>query len=509
MPLPCILFEDADLVAVHKPAGIATHRAGEDSPWGISEYLVSHRPELGPLGIHQRLDRETSGVLLFARSGDANQSLARQFEKREVRKSYLFVTNTTSQQKTFTASDPIEGKQALTYFQFLRKLPHGTSLWEAHPETGRTHQVRLHAAAHDLPITGDLKSPGLPTEPLLLHASKLELRHPRSHQPMVLEAPMPDWFDLKTPDERRVRCSLALRKSLLDETETNAWRWIHRESDGFPGITVDRLGVFLYVEDFHDRPDISADLLSQLKPHARGIILSHAAKAARRETKRIVHGEPPPSDFSILENGIRFHLDPLGPGGTGIFLDQRENRRHARFLSKGKRVLNLFAYTCGFSVAAAAGGASHTMSVDLSRRAIEWGRRNFEINAMDPSSHAFVTGDAMETLRRCAARKEYFDVVIADPPSFSRGKAGGHFSAQKDFGKLAASAAKVVSPDGWMLCSTNLANWKPASFLSNIEDGIRHAKRTIIEKTWVPQPFDFPVTHPCPAHLKSIWLRLE
>ena len=99
----------------------------------------------------------------------------------------------------------------------------------------------------------------------------------------------------------------------------------------------------------------------------------------------------------------------------GLFLDQRDNRRRIRAQARGKDVLNLFAYTCGFSVAAAAGGAASTVSVDLSPKALEWGRANFALSHLDPSDHQFIKSDAFDYLRRAARQGKRFDIIILDP----------------------------------------------------------------------------------------------
>ncbi len=507
--VPCILHEDRHLVVVHKPAGISTHRAGEDAPWGMVEFLSSQRPDLGGLGIHQRLDRETSGVLVFARSPEANRALADQFQNRSVRKRYLLVTKSGAPQNIFTVAKPVDGKPAKTHFRYLREI-HSGFLWEAGPITGRTHQVRLHAAACGIPIVGETDNLKSPRETLLLHAVKLEIIHPQNGQPLMLEAPMPSYFEMSDSEQRQFAAACNLRQLLINPKETNAYRLIHRESDGFPKLTVDRLSSWFYVEDFGGRDD--ATWLSKAAldfGETKGTIFLKVIQGTRRENKRLLWGEPPPKDFAILENGIHYQLDPLLPGGIGLFLDQRENRRRIRSLAGELRVLNLFAYTCGFSVAAAMGGAVETVNVDLSRRALEWGRRNFRINGLDPALHHFWAQDVTETLRKLTSRKERFGVVIIDPPSSSRSKSGGHFSVKKDLGKLTRAATPLLDEGGWLFVSSNLVGWKNSAFLVVLEKEIRSAGRKIVERVWMPQPFDFPTCRDCPTYLKSVWLRLE
>jgi len=507
-------FEDDHLLVVNKPAGIATHRAGEMSPWGIYELLLNHGPNLSRLGIHQRLDRETSGVLIFSKSAEARCSLSRQFEGRAVLKQYLFVTRGSATASNFEASDPVDGKKAKTRFQFQRRLPNGLYLWKAFPETGRTHQVRLHAAAHELRIVGDDEK----NEPLLLHAARLDLQHPVTEKSVVFEAPIPSYFETADIEQRRLQAALALRQGLINEKDTNACRWVHRHADGFPPITVDRFGAWLYVEDFgspcdHDLSPKTRwhDLLAMLKSNSaiQGIIRSFVSSAGSRQEKQLVAGVSPASEIIIFENKVRYRVDLLRPGSPGLFLDQRENRRHLQSLSHGARILNLFAYTCGFSVAAAAAGACETMNVDLSRNALDRGQMNFLANNLNPASHQFWTGDVFKCLAKLSRRKERFDIVLLDPPSSSRSKASGHFSARRDYFGLVQLAATTVKEGGWLFCSSNLVSWKNDAFLATVENGLKKARRQVVERLWIPQPFDFPATPAHPPYLKSAWLRLE
>jgi 23S rRNA (cytosine1962-C5)-methyltransferase len=510
--VPCTLYEDEHLLAVNKPAGINTHRSSEEAPWGMVEVLQNRRPDLPKLGIHQRLDRDTSGVLLFAKSAEANRSLSSQFENHRVQKKYYFVTRGKASDREFTATEPIEGKSAKTSFRKLEELFDESSLWEARPETGRTHQIRIHSAQKGIPILGDDTA----MEPLLLHAARLEFQHPVAERSFILEAPTPSYFKVQDRQQRLLQVAECLRKSLISPNETNVYRWIHKESDGFPALTVDRLNEWLYVEEYGVSDEAVLKFCSVLKDYEesfrsgmKGLILSRAVQGSRRENKRLVWGETLPGEIEVVENGVRYFLDAISPGGTGLFLDQRENRRLIRELSRKKRVLNLFAYTCGFSVCAAMGGADETVSVDLSRSILERGRRNFTLNGLEPSAHRFLADDVMDVLKKFSSKKERFDIIVIDPPSFSRSKTSGVFSIKRDFKQLIGNAAGLLNKGGWLFASTNHADWKFPVFLSTVLAGIQLAKKRVVEKRWGPQSFDFPVVPSRPAHLKAIWLRLE
>jgi 23S rRNA (cytosine1962-C5)-methyltransferase len=150
-----------------------------------------------------------------------------------------------------------------------------------------------------------------------------------------------------------------------------------------------------------------------------------------------VAGEVVPEPFVVHENGVRYRIDFAAGYSQGLFLDQRENRRRVRELARpGTELLNLFAYTCAFSVCAAAGGG-HTVSVDLSKPSLDWGRRNFEATAR-PAGHTSSSPARRPTGSSGSGKKgRQFDAIVLDPPTFSRDKKGKVFRVERDFGTLA------------------------------------------------------------------------
>jgi 23S rRNA (cytosine1962-C5)-methyltransferase len=170
--------------------------------------------------------------------------------------------------------------------------------------------------------------------------------------------------------------------------------------------------------------------------------------------------------------------------------------------------LNTFAYTCGFSVCAAKAGARAT-SLDLSRKYLAWGKRNFALNGLNASDHAFIAGDVFDWLCRLAKKQRQFDLMALDPPTFSQSKEHGVFQAEKDFGELVASALPLLKPQGVLFASTNAARLAPEEFLRQVTTAVVAARRKILQQHYAPQPADFPISRPAePAYLKTIWLRL-
>jgi len=155
----------------------------------------------------------------------------------------------------------------------------------------------------------------------------------------------------------------------------------------------------------------------------------------------------------VTERGLRFGVDFSAGYSVGLFCDQRLNRAHLESLQP-RRVLNCFAYTCAFSVAAARAGAE-TLSLDLSRKSLERGRANLALNDLAGDAHRFIADDVFAVLPRLARRGERFDAIILDPPTFSRGAKGDVFRAERDLGALLEQAFSLAKPGAHILLSTN------------------------------------------------------
>jgi 23S rRNA (cytosine1962-C5)-methyltransferase len=175
-----------------------------------------------------------------------------------------------------------------------------------------------------------------------------------------------------------------------------------------------------------------------------------------REKPKLILGD---SDISsrgvVMERGLRFEIDFSGGYSVGLFIDQRENRSFVR-KSAPKRMLNCFAYTCSFSVAAAVAGAN-TVSVDLSQKSLERGRENFALNNLPATGHHFIADDVFEVLPRFSRKGEKFDLIVLDPPTFSRSHRGKTFQVESDFEGLVMAALEAADRDCRILLSTNCA----------------------------------------------------
>ncbi len=495
-----ILYEDDDVLVVHKPSGINTHKPDRYAPDGLHEWLTKRGRKLAIL---HRLDKDTSGVLVFGKSTRANQSLARQFESHQVRKEYLLLSSQRPTRKIFRAETPHE----ITEFEYMQ--PHGDGhLVIARPITGKTHQIRRHAADNGFPILGDTKYGGAPAPRLMLHAHRIAIEQG------MFEASVPRAFD----EPAALTVAQDCRELLFGEL----WEGASAPDAGRAqkGAPTNAYRLFVsddVVVDWYDGRALVQWQTEHVEPEfyerlqARSIYEQIATKQ-KRTLARLIRGDALTGRQPIRENGVTYLID-FGEGlASGIFLDQRENRRrlltgHLAGSSRsvqGKRVLNCFSYTCAFSVAAAKAGAI-TTSVDLSRNYLEWGKENFRANGLDLTGHEFIYGDAFEWLKRFVKRGQTWDIVLLDPPTFSTTKRGRAFRAERDYLELETLAIPAVAPGGTLFCSTNQRTVRPETFERTLRDAVRHCGRTITAMEFETVPFDF-----LPAdYLKTLWATLE
>jgi 23S rRNA (cytosine1962-C5)-methyltransferase len=175
---------------------------------------------------------------------------------------------------------------------------------------------------------------------------------------------------------------------------------------------------------------------------------------AEREAPTLILGDPDTNlQSTALERNLCYAIDFSAGYSVGLFIDQRENRRFVRDLGP-KTILNCFAYTCSFSVAAATVGAN-TVSIDLSKKSLARGRENFALNSVPTTDHRFIADDVLAVLPRLARKGEKFDVVILDPPTFSRTHRGKTFQVENDFEMLLLAALEVAERNARILLSTN------------------------------------------------------
>lgn len=282
------------------------------------------------------------------------------------------------------------------------------------------------------------------------------------------------------------------RRSHLLREETDAVRIVDGEGDHLPGLLIDNFaGRWLAQAKDAKSPPVFTQALGYRSLYWKTLIKEPSQSPA------YLDGEPVTQPFEIVESGLKYSVDFQAGYSQGIFLDQRDNRRHLRAAAIGNRVLNTFAYTCAFGVSAAAGGGS-TVNLDLSRHYLEWGKRNYALNGIDIQSHEFIYGDVFDWLNRFQRRSQTFDIIVLDPPTFSRDRKSKIFRVEDDYGKLLEIALPCLTLPGSLLCCTNSHRISQASF----ESILRRAARRPFKLTARAMPADFTG----PQYLKTVWL---
>lgn len=296
----------------------------------------------------------------------------------------------------------------------------------------------------------------------------------------------------------RLAAAATLRLLRLDLERTNAFRWVHGEADRLPGVHVDVYGDVASVRfDGTGARAFYGDLAALLRAEPRiGV-----KRVIDREMRS---GAEKP--LEVRENGLIFMVDLAHGQKGGLFLDQRENRAEVGNRARGRRVLNLFGYTGGFSLYAAAGGATRTDTVDQARPAIAAARHNFERNGFSVAEdragfHAVDAFDFLERARRDGVR---YDLVVSDPPSFAKNRAGLPL-ALKAYRRLHTLAASVVAPGGLLFAASCSSQVGRAEFVASVEAGARAAGRHFTLEAVRGAAFDHPVV---PAFPEGEYLKL-
>ena len=287
---------------------------------------------------------------------------------------------------------------------------------------------------------------------------------------------------------RRIEAALAVRRLL--PAQTNAYRLIHAEADYLPGLIADRYDRWL-VTQFHtagverQREAILSALERALSADGvLGILTRDDVKAREREGLLVggagVARGMAPDMIEIVENGLRYTIDPLGGQKTGFFLDQREKRARVRELApEASSLLNLFAYSGGFALAGLAGNpALATVNVDSSAPALDLARRNYILNGFDPDDerHEFVDSDVTRYLQRAVANGRRFDIVVVDPPAFAKSLAQKD-RALRGYASLNALATQALAPNGLLLTCSCSGAVNAAEFEEAVRQGLWRAGR--------------------------------
>lgn len=329
-------------------------------------------------------------------------------------------------------------------------------------------------------------------------------------------APVPiddDWWC------RRLADALDRRAGLLTTTETTGWRWVHGENDGLPGLVVDRYGAAVVVKLYSAAwvPHLRSVVAALGRLLATDLLVLRLSRALGGDLPglsdgTVLVGEEPTAPVLFQENGLVLEADIVAGQKTGHFLDQRDNRRRVGAQAAGARVLDVFACTGGFSLAAAAGGARSVHSVDLSAAALEAARANFGHNQKVPAVRACrldtTVGDAFAVLAALAAAGERYDVVVVDPPSFAHSSAGVA-GARRAYRRLSGLAVGLVADGGLLVQASCSSRVGADDFFAEVHAGAAGAGRRLEEIRRTGHPVDHPVGFPQGAYLKALFARVH
>ena len=316
----------------------------------------------------------------------------------------------------------------------------------------------------------------------------------------------------------RLQAALARRDGLFD-AQTTGYRCLSGESDGWPGIVLDRYDTTyvlkLYTAAWLPRVgEVVGWLLEMLQPERLILRLSRNIQSLAEQQfnlrdGQVLRGSVPDGPVVFLETGIRFEAEVVRGQKTGFFLDQRENRRRVEALAAGRDVLNAFSFSGGFSLYAARGGARSTTDLDISPHALDSARRNFALNAADPHiaacRHECAQADTFNWLG--ASSRADFDLVILDPPSLAK-RETERAGAIQAYRKLTELGLPRLRRGGILVAASCSAHVSTGEFFTAVLDALHASRRPFAELIRATHAPDHPATFPEAQYLKCLFARL-
>lgn len=324
-------------------------------------------------------------------------------------------------------------------------------------------------------------------------------------------------FDETLPEDaisRNLEAAVAMRSRLFDHATTNAYRLVNGEGDLLPGLIIDRYNEVLVVQIStlgmqKFRPMIVEWLVKNLTPRSiyEKSLLPSRKEEGLHDEQGALFGEVPSQGVEILENGLRFFVSILHGQKTGFFLDHREMRDQVMTLAHGKKVLNCFAYTGGFSIYAAKGGAAAVDSVDISASAMQLAERNMELNGFASDAHHFYAEDVFDFLRE---KSLDYDLVILDPPAFAK-RQKDVVSACRGYKDINRLAMEKMPAGSVLLTSSCSYHVNEELFQTVVFQAAVEAGRTvrIIGRHRMAADHPVNICHPESDYLKSLLLYIE
>ncbi|MGB2987256.1 MAG: class I SAM-dependent methyltransferase [Phycisphaerae bacterium] len=560
------LYEDEHLLAVVKPAGVDAGGTQGQPTAGLAEILARIRGRGETLEPANRLSRYESGVLLLGkeativshiRTGLRSMRIAQEFvvvvlgRMREPRleigpgRGASHAKGRQRRPKTWDrlsslSLDRLESRShragPQTTLSLIRQAER-RALIRCRTNVRSTHALRAQLRSVRLRLVGDSlhdrsqrqKQPELTCS----HLARIAFHHPAVKSKITLTSRPPNAFSAvvegKRDVERALHAALTRRLACIAEANTDSYRLLTGDLEGLKRLVAEKHGELVILQIQEALPALMESLRSiarwyrdTLGVQAVYVRPPPFASQRRGHPPRVRTGvddelvgefRPPkpllgrsvPEQIEITERGLKFAIRPYNGPSVGLFLDHRDNRSRIRSMAERKDVLNLFAYTCGFSVAAAVGGADHTVSVDISPKHLEWGQVNFELNGLDLTNHQFIQSEAFDYLKRAKRQAKEFDLILLDPPSFAHGrKRKQDFSIARDLAGLITASLEVLRPGGLLMISSNYRRLSLRGLRERVKQGAGHRKFKVIETPRLPVDFAMD-----PDHAKTIFVRFE
>ena len=544
------VFEDDDLLVISKPAGVDVGETTGREAGDLLAILVDLRDGDETLEPVNRLSRFESGLLILGKNAAAVQRLRGELRAGRIKQEFqavvigkmkrLHVTikpgRTVEKEKPKGRAKP-KAKRPKRSPAGPPERPSGTTtvhltrqgerraLVRCETTVSTTHALRAQLRSANIRLLGDRLNDRShapqKAEQTCLHLTKFSFRLPGGEKTATFRTRPPNTFDATTdgkPDVgRALYAALTRRIACITSGQSDAYRLLTGDFEGVKGLVAERYGRVGVLHVYTQREAL-IEALPVIARWYRGTLglqavyvktfvkdrvgAGESIQHSLRDNKPLV-GRAVPEKIQISENALKFWIRPQAGFSAGLFLDHRDNRERVRALAQGRDVLNLFAYTCGFSVAAAGGGASSTTSVDLAAGCLEWGRENFELNSLDAEGHKFVRADAQDFLQRCGRQDKRFDLIVLDPPTFSHGrKRKKSFSVSRDLAALIAASLDVLNPDGIIMISTSYRQLSLRDLRDRVRAAARGRKFKVLEAP--PLPIDYAIDR---DHAKTMFVQ--
>jgi len=493
---------------VDKPAGVPCCNPGEGGSLILDLPERLRRHGLGEFEPCQEVPERASGVTLLALVDGVGPAVADPIEWRE----YVLGLD--------DARLPVEGRLSAATgvgagLDYRVSRRHGSrALVAVRGRSGPAQVVQAFAAAGH-PIVG--------AETSLAAATRLLLHVERAHgRGVSAQAPVPSEFEswlagapARPPSQfaQALSAGALVRASLWQQHE--AYRLLGEGGGEIAGVTADRYAEHAVLElSTEEAWDARAQLAECLMDHgARGVYAKRRLRADLRKQDPLelapplpVCGSPAPEDVCVRQGELRFWVRLADGLATGLFLDQRESWERVRRLVRGTSLLNLFSYTGAFSVAAASGGASGSVSVDLSKRALSRCRRNLELSGLSGPQHRLLASDVLVWLARAGRAQRRFGWIVLDPPSFGT-RRGGVLRAERDYAGLVINALALLERGGRLLCVSHQLGFSQQDLSELVREALASSGRAGRVENWVGG-WDAP-TLPGVSGTKSVLAQVE